>query len=601
MSSYLGDFYIDSTLDTKFTTVNTSGVPTSLVNGMVVAYPNNSTTELTAGITLTANFDGRTGMHNVRVVASAGNGYVTGSNYQLALISGTVGGSSVIGYVVGQFSVEARSGLRPIVHGMNLNVSPDGGVISGMVTGSVLGNVNGSVGSVLGNVGGSVNSVTNPVTAGMVTGSVLGNLNGSVLGNVDGSVGSVTNPVVAGMVTGSVLGNLNGSILGNVNGSVNNVIQPVTTGFVTGSVLGNVNGSVNSVTQPVGISTGTFLDALADKVWREQLSEHFQTGNAAHTLASRMPTGTVIAFVQGIVMANVVQWASGTVAVPNVTGIPKVDLVDIDGLATNGNNAILNLRRLSIANNTGAAAVMLSNSVGDTIVVTSAADALNIQGERAAYFESYSNHGITIISDMVDGKSINAPQGILGDFVGNITGTFVGNIFGNVTGSVREVQLPVGISTGTFLDALSDKVWDEQIGGHLVTGSTGRKLNDAGAAGDPWETSLPGLYTAGQAGHIVGTFVDTHVSSRMPSGTVTAFITGSVNVSGLNPALLDVAVSSRLSSGTFANNYVTPPTAGQNATAVLNAASADPINSNVKQINDTDVTGNGSSTPWGPA
>jgi hypothetical protein len=39
-------------------------------------------------------------------------------------------------------------------------------------------------------------------------------------------------------------------------------------------------------------------------------------------------------------------------------------------------------------------------------------------------------------------------------------------------------------------------------------------LSAAGAAGDPWITALPGSYTAGQAGYIVGTNVNATVSSR---------------------------------------------------------------------------------------
>lgn len=107
--AYLGDFKLGDTFDTKFCTVNTSGVPTTLAGTPVIsAYPGNSTTELTAGITLTVDFDARTGMHNVRVVATTGNGYAAATNYQLVITTGTVGGSSVIGYVVGEFSIENR-------------------------------------------------------------------------------------------------------------------------------------------------------------------------------------------------------------------------------------------------------------------------------------------------------------------------------------------------------------------------------------------------------------------------------------------------------------------------------------------------------------
>lgn len=125
--SYIGDFTLGDTLDCKFTTVNTSGAPTTLAGTPVIsAYVGNNVTELTAGITLTVDFDSRTGMHNVRVVATSGNGYATASNYQLVITTGTVGGTSVVGYVVGQFSIEARSALRPTVLSRTLDVSATG-------------------------------------------------------------------------------------------------------------------------------------------------------------------------------------------------------------------------------------------------------------------------------------------------------------------------------------------------------------------------------------------------------------------------------------------------------------------------------------------
>lgn len=126
--TYIGDFRLGDTFDTKFCTVGTTGAPTTLAGSPVVsAYVGNSTTELTAGITLTVDFDGRTGMHNVRVVASGGNGYATASNYQLVLTAGTVGGTSVVGYVIAQFSIENRSALMPTTAARTLDVTATGG------------------------------------------------------------------------------------------------------------------------------------------------------------------------------------------------------------------------------------------------------------------------------------------------------------------------------------------------------------------------------------------------------------------------------------------------------------------------------------------
>ncbi len=62
--------------------------------------------------------------------------------------------------------------------------------------------------------------------------------------------------------------------------------------------------------------------------------------------------------------------------------------------------------------------------------------------------------------------------------------------------------------------AIADAVWDEALGGHLLTGSAGDQLNNAGGtAADPWAATLPGSYTSGTAGWIVGQRLDAKVSS----------------------------------------------------------------------------------------
>lgn len=127
LAQYRGDIRLGDTIDLKFTTVDTSGVPTTLAGTPVVScYPGNSTTEITAGITLTVDFDARTGMHNVRVAATSGNGYATATNYECAVTTGTVGGTSVVGYVIGSFSIENRSGLMPTTAARTLDVSAGG-------------------------------------------------------------------------------------------------------------------------------------------------------------------------------------------------------------------------------------------------------------------------------------------------------------------------------------------------------------------------------------------------------------------------------------------------------------------------------------------
>jgi hypothetical protein len=109
------DITLGDTIDFKFTTTEPdTGAPATLSGTPVVsAYVGNSTTQITAGITLSADFDGVTGLNNVRVVASSGNGYTDASDVALIITTGTVDSVSAVGYKVGEFTIgRAASHVR---------------------------------------------------------------------------------------------------------------------------------------------------------------------------------------------------------------------------------------------------------------------------------------------------------------------------------------------------------------------------------------------------------------------------------------------------------------------------------------------------------
>jgi len=136
---------------------------------------------------------------------------------------------------------------------------------------------------------------------------------------------------------------------------------------------------------------------------------------------------------------------------------------------------------------------------------------------------------------------------------------------------------------------IADAVWDEILSGHVVSGSTGEALGAAGAAGDPWITALPGAYSAGQAGYILGTNLNATVSSRSTyagtdtSGTttllsrLTATRAGYLdNLSGgavaLASSILDAAglrSALGLASANLDTQFGDLPTANENADALL--------------------------------
>jgi hypothetical protein len=94
-----------------------------------------------------------------------------------------------------------------------------------------------------------------------------------------------------------------------------------------------------------------------------------------------------------------------------------------------------------------------------------------------------------------------------------------GNIEGAVTPEIADLATAVAAvkvdtaailaDTGTdgvlLAAAAVDAIWDEDVNAaHQTADTAGKKLDDAGAAADPWTTLIPGGYTAGMAGKIVG-------------------------------------------------------------------------------------------------
>lgn len=125
--SYLGNFAAGITLNTKFTTVDTTGAPTVLSGGAISVYKNNSTTQSTAGVTFTGGFDSVVGLNNVNIDLSAdGTFYAAGGDFQIVITTGTVGGTSVVGYVVGEFSIQNRYTGANVIQWNSTNVTtPD--------------------------------------------------------------------------------------------------------------------------------------------------------------------------------------------------------------------------------------------------------------------------------------------------------------------------------------------------------------------------------------------------------------------------------------------------------------------------------------------
>jgi hypothetical protein len=106
---YLGDYAQNyPTVNFKFDTHGPDNSPITLVGGAISVYKANNTIESSAGVTLTIDFDGRTGLHNVLIDLSSDAFYAVGNDFAVVLTAGTVSGISVVGTVLAEFSIQNR-------------------------------------------------------------------------------------------------------------------------------------------------------------------------------------------------------------------------------------------------------------------------------------------------------------------------------------------------------------------------------------------------------------------------------------------------------------------------------------------------------------
>lgn len=137
--------------------------------------------------------------------------------------------------------------------------------------------------------------------------------------------------------------------------------------------------------------------------------------------------------------------------------------------------------------------------------------------------------------------------------------------------------LTQAVATQNYVILPGISVWDDTLAEHLISGSTGAALNAAGAAGDPWNTSLPGAYGAGTAGYIVGNNLDASVAdveadtqniqSRLPAALV----------SGRMDANIQAAANGVITAAVMATDAIDADTLAADAIAEIKAAVAEAL------------------------
>lgn len=136
--TWLGFRAAASTVEKKFTTA-INGIPATLGGSPVVSVYKGSTTESTAGVTLTTDYDSRTGFNRLVIDTSAdGTFYAAGNDFAAVITTGTLNGQSIAGTVICEFSIPSTSGsVQAGVNATAIDGAAWGTHASGMVPADV--------------------------------------------------------------------------------------------------------------------------------------------------------------------------------------------------------------------------------------------------------------------------------------------------------------------------------------------------------------------------------------------------------------------------------------------------------------------------------
>lgn len=567
---YLGDFAASDTIDFNFCTVDSTGAPAALSGGTVSVYKGSGATQSTAGVTLTASFDSVTGLNHVTITtASDGTFYADGGQFEAVLTAGTVGGVSVVGYVVGRFTLRAQAPLYPTTAGRKLDVSAGGEAgLDWANVGSQSTSVNLSATTI--NLVNTATTVTNQLTAAAIatgvwqdttsgdftvassigkslytTGNAPGAASGlALVGSNMGTVTSVSGAVTLSVNDSPVLAT--GTAQAGASNSVTLASGSTSaTGFYEGATVKLTGGTGAGQVRTIVGYNGTTKVASVDRNWTTT-PDNTTTYALLATDSPRL-TSTLGVVVDDGLSVNVTEWAGSAVADPNVTGVPIVDVAYFNGTAgtfASGKPAVT----LAAADVTGNVAADVQTIKAQTVTC---AGGVTVPAATLASTTNITAGTITTVTNLTNAPtsgdftttmktSLNAATpASTGSVTGDVSGKVLGGGGGTITGTgVRAVDgsgnaiapastalstaqwtntLATNLGTlashdpGSTLASASDVtavpglVWDVTLASHLTPGSTGFALNAAGSAGDPWSTALPGAYAAGTAGHIVGT------------------------------------------------------------------------------------------------
>jgi len=187
----MSDFQLEDTLFFRFTTrAFATGIPTVLAGTPAIdIYEDDSTTQVIVGETLTVDFDGVVGLNLITITATAASGFEAGKSYCCIIEAGTVGGVSVVGEVVKEFTLDMSAAAKDLANGTDglgaIKTEVDK-VVTAVITNAAGVDIAADIIVIegqtddIGVAGAGLTAINLPNQTMDITGDITGNLSGSV-------------------------------------------------------------------------------------------------------------------------------------------------------------------------------------------------------------------------------------------------------------------------------------------------------------------------------------------------------------------------------------------------------------------------------------
>lgn len=494
--SYKGDINAGDTLRFTFNTRQATGAPITLGGTPVISvYKDASVTESTTGVTLTVDFDSVTGRHLVTIDTSAdGTFYSAGSDFQVTITTGTVDGTSVVGVVVAEFSVENRNiKADPVSLGgdaqslLDLKDFADAGYdpATNKVQGVVLVDTTTTLTGHTAQTGDSYTRLGPPDGASIsadiaAAQSYLTSFDANGVDLTSAAINSIWQLDLSGLGFGvgdqafQVLMDTQNLAtaagLATVAGYLDTEIAAIQTAVVTTipATLAAMPAALEAAILNEGDATA-LLAAIAAKVEEFLINE----GDATATLAA------IATAVNAAVVAGQVGTDAAAIKTAVQTTIPGT-LAD----ATNGLAAIR-----AWAESTYGAVDTMTTIVGTPVDVSLVNDITNLSTKVGTPATGTVSSDLAAIAGYID-TEVGAIKAVTDQFVFTVANQVDANA---LTGG-----------GGASAADIADAVWVEMLADHAgVSGSVAEQLAAAGAAGNPWLSEIPGTAVGTQAGSVL--------------------------------------------------------------------------------------------------